>query len=743
MKQLYFKIYLFSILFYLSGCVEDPEMSTKLQNASRPEVGNIEVVDSTATSLRMKAVVTSENGAPLKARGFRYWKEGEQEDFLEVKDTEKLGLGEYIKVIENLKNGAVYEITPFATNEVGTAFGDTINLNTTKGVGEVKTSDVVDENITATTARIEGILAKKGEGEITDFGFELYSNGGKDTTFRKSDGVDWGDNDSTFYYVVTGLQQETKYEVKAFAENSFGRFSHLSGKKEFTTKNGRPVLPVSVDSDADYDFIVVKSKLISKGDVEYEDVEVGFCWGTVAGKDRPNMEEDQHEACTLESDSFKLVLNDLDDSSYYIRAYAKNKFGTVYSEDSIFVAKKRDTPIVYLDDADTYTVKDGLVTISGKIQDKGKSEVTSLMLYYSTTSNPLPGPTNGEGIECLNYLDKDGKFIVPVKLLGGHTYYFRVCAKNNSGEAYGEKVQSITTPKIFIDKEAPFKGGGRQNFITFSLDNYAFVLGGQVGNEYTNNLYGYSLSSGSWTPLRSYKWNIEGGAVCSDGKSAYIIGGKTFTNITDVYSYSYNLWTQHPEMRLRKDMVGTLNAVSFAHKNSIVMIGGEKLLPDDTRGLIVQDSIYHWDGEIWNVAGTFPALVKGGVALTAGDSVIVGLGSISQDSIHSDPNKQLWINTTSEWDNWESLPEAPAKMGIVSTGVVKDSLLYFVDNKGIIWMYDLTESKWYECSQSPVIADQPEYRMMMINEDIYILALNNFGVSSFIIYDPTWDIGKE
>lgn len=120
--------------------------------------------------------------------------------------------------------------------------------------------------------------------------------------------------------------------------------------------------------------------------------------------------------------------------------------------------------------------------------------------------------------------------------------------------------------------------------MTFSTDSWAFVLGGLVGGDYTNNLYGYTPDGGEnnegiWAPLASHSSNIYGGSVCSDGNSVYVIGGKSNSGfITDVDSYSYNQWYPHSNMKLSGDMVGIMNALSFVHNDSIIVLGGEKQL---------------------------------------------------------------------------------------------------------------------------------------------------------------------
>lgn len=759
MKQLYYTLFIFTFLFHITGCVEDPDMDPRLQNASVPEMGKIESGEKTATSVVVKSVVMKENGAPLEKRGFKYWQVKADDETIigaarDTFQTENIEKGEYSMTLKDLKDACLYKITSYASNEIGIGYSDTITINTNKGAGSVKTSDVKDNLVTATTARVEGIISSRGEGEITDFGFELYVGGVKDTTFTKKDGVDWGDNDSTFYYVISGLNQETEYVVKAFAQNSFGSFSQINGNKSFKTKNGRPILKDSINFTADFDFGLIGSKLLSKGESEIE--EIGFCWTAVKETpNRPNIEEDDTIQCILTPEGdFEGKITTLEpDITYYAKAFAKNSFGITYSKDSIRISKKRDLPTISLNPSSTYIIENGTVTVGGEIQDEGKSPVTFIIIYYSTVKSDVsPGPTKNDGYKEATLDENNKSFSTSLKLLGGKEYFVRAYAKNASGPAVGsEEIESFTLPNVFV-RMRDFSGDGRQDFMTFCLGDRAFVLGGKVGGEYTRSLYGYSSSSNNWAPLTSYISSIEGGSVCTDGNSAYIIGGKSSANITDVYSYIYNSdnydqWVLHSNMKLRNDMVGTLNAISFAQNNSIVVIGGEKILIGDDRGLIVQDTIYHWDGSSWNDIGNFPAMIKGGVAITSGDSVIVGLGNISTDSISAncDINRELWINTSpGNWSEWRSLTKAPQGMGKVTTGVMKDSCLYFIDNKGFIWKYDLDVNKWYKCSkQSPGIADFPEYKIMKINETIYILALNNFGVSSFVTYNPTWDIANE
>lgn len=743
MKQLYLLLFtLFTACLF--GCLEEPDMDPSLQKALAPELDKFTMdnVNFTATTIVARATVKKENGDPVTERGFIYWLKNTNEVETKKETNLEHGKGEFKQEIEGLKNDTVYHISPFARNKKGITYGDTLDIKTKAGIGRVITSIVVD--VTATSAVVGGTIRNKGEGEIKMIGFNLYKNSELDSIIKID--MDEMPTDSTFIHTLTKLEPETDYVIEAIVENAFGQFN--TDKQSFTTPDGHPELGFLSKILIDYTYATVKAKLVKKGDGELDSI--GFCWGEEKLSGLPNIKEDSVVKCTVnENGEFIATIPNLKaKTKYIVRGFAVNAFGTVYTSDSLAISAKTNAPTLFMDEPSSYEMKDGYVTVSGVLHDDGRSRVSEIVVCYSSVATPKPGKSEGEVRLTREDIDDDNKFKVSFKLKGGKTYSVVAYATNDFAKEEPSNTVSFVSPNIFT-KKADFIGGGRQDFITFSIDNWAFVLGGKVGGDYTNNLFGYSPdggdnSEGSWAPLASYSSNIYGGSVCSDGNSVYVIGGKSNSGIiSDVYSYTYNQWTSHSYMKLTGDIVGTINAMSFISDNSIVVIGGEKTIVGDDRGVLIQDTIYSWDGGNWNGVGDFPQLIKNGISITTGDSVIVGLGYSSEDSVNCDINRKLWLNTSGNWSVWKSLKEAPSGMGYVSTGVLKDSCLYFVDNNGNIWMYNLDNSTWYKCSQSPGIANVPEYKIMKIGETIYILAINNFGKSSFVTYNPTWDIANE
>ena len=516
MKQLYFLLTIFSLL--LSGCLEDPDMNTGLQNALKPEFEKFsgDDITKTATTIVAKATIKKENGSPVTERGFQYWEENSTNIQKET-DKEKEGKGTYSLTMDQLIDGATYMICPYAINGVGTSYGDTIKVNTNRGTGRVKTTTIEDEAINATSVNVKGIIAEKGEGEYEDYGFRLF-NAEKDTTFNKEKGVELRD-DSVLVYTIEGLEPNTEYFVEAYAKNKFGTFSS-DGKVKFTTKDGLPQLgSISLKEDAGYDYAILRAELVCEGDSAVK--EFGFCWGTDnRTPGRPNIEQDDTvRALSLDADNFfeATIKNLSAATNYYVIAYATNAFGTRYSNDTIRVVTKRDLPTIFLNESSTYVISAGVVTIGGELQSEGKTPVSELAVYYSS-STKTPGPENYEGKKEFKTtdLDENNKFTVTLEnIKGGKEYYVRAYATNESGSAPSNEIQKFTTPSIFGEDLATFPGSGRVEFSTFCVNSQIYILGGYSGTGYIKELYGYSPSVNKWAALSSYNENVYGASVCT------------------------------------------------------------------------------------------------------------------------------------------------------------------------------------------------------------------------------------
>ena len=125
-------------------------------------------------------------------------------------------------------------------------------------------------------------------------------------------------------------------------------------------------------------------------------------------------------------------------ATYYVCAYAKNKFGVAYGEEISFVCEALPTVTTTQPTNVSYTS----ATVGGNVTDNGGLEVKERGVVYGTSQNPTIENikvTNGSG---------SGTFTCNLAdLQDGVTYYVRAYAINAKGTAYGEEV-SFTTKAL-------------------------------------------------------------------------------------------------------------------------------------------------------------------------------------------------------------------------------------------------------------------------------------------------------
>lgn len=734
MKHFYYLIYLLSSLFFLSGCVEDSDMDTRLQNAGVPELGTFtnENISKTATTIVATATVYKENGSPLTERGFKYWRSDNVNETDTVRENIGLGKGEYTLTIKKLTNGVEYKVTPFAKNEVGMGYGDTITVYTNEGTGAVKIAEIDKSTINATSVFVQGIVTKEGEGDITEYGFYVWVEGAeKDTIIYDNKGYDVVKEGNTYSCTINNLKPSTNYIVQAFARNNFGKFD-TDAVEKFFTLDGRPRMgALAVKGEAGFDNVTLRAQLVTQGDTAVN--AIGFCWGTTKGDGSPNINDNDTIHSVLSEDGyFEGTIEGLESNvKYYVIAFATNKFGYDFSKDTLEVVTRDVYPSIFIDEATAFVMESGLVTFSGELLNEGETPVTELGICYSSMTN-TPDATNCEGKEILKPedLDENGRFSVQTthKLKGSKTYYVRAFATNKAGTRYSNISQEFKTPSIFTALEQNYQGTSLvQQYAGFTIGNTAYVLGGDKGATRSDELWGYNADQGVWRDFAPYGAPTMGISVCTSGNTAYTFGGKELRGISSS-CYSYNAYSNEwtPLKKLDGENV-RCDAVSFVYDDKAYLIGGTNLNGSST------DTIFYYDihSDTWNDLGRFPVAFSNGIALGNGDNIYVGLGNNGTD-------RGLWVATGGDFSNesWNPLAEIPPTMSNVSTGVIYNNSIYAVDDFGVIWQYSLDGDQWYKRSKCSDRARN--FKIYVLNDTIYILGLDRY-TNTFMTYDPSWD----
>ena len=180
-----------------------------------PTVTTSDVNNITYTTAKCGGEVT-EGDYTVTARGV-CWSTGDNPTIDDSHTVDGGGAGSFTSNITGLTENTTYYVRAYATSSAGTAYGETRTFVTTAYIlPTVTTSDV--NNITYTTAKCGGEVT---EGDYTVTARGVCWSTGDNPTIDDSHTVDGGGAGS-FTSNITGLTENTKYYVRAYAISSAG-----------------------------------------------------------------------------------------------------------------------------------------------------------------------------------------------------------------------------------------------------------------------------------------------------------------------------------------------------------------------------------------------------------------------------------------------------------------------------------------------------------------------------------------
>lgn len=398
-----------------------------------PEVTTAEVTDIAWRTAVGGGEVTNENGSEVTERGI-CWSTEHNPEISNHNANNGSGLGSFSVNMTGLSAGTTYYVRAYATNSAGTNYGNEVTFKTDDPLPP--TVSVTGTNsITWTSAKVSCKVA------VTD-GTSVYERGLCWSTSTNPNY--WGHHNQsgsgsgTFTVTLSNLTPGTTYYVRAYARSNVEDLTY-SDMLSFNTKD----LEVPTVTTNDVSNISQRSaqgygKVTSDGGSEV--IEKGFCWGT-----NPNPDFNaNHVVSSSTGSSFNATMQGLEvETTYHVRAYAKNAQGTGWGEDKIFTTLPIQEPSVSIVNygAGSYSI------LLDCVNSDGGDEVIERGVCWTTNPSHLPNIDEDDKLSC----DAGtGTYSIRIENLEPNTsYYVRAYAKNNINVGYSYRYTIRTYPYYY------------------------------------------------------------------------------------------------------------------------------------------------------------------------------------------------------------------------------------------------------------------------------------------------------
>ena len=301
-------------------------------------ITTIPVSDITATSAKCGGIVNNSGNAAVTARGI-CWSTSHNPTINGRHTTDGSGTGNFTSTMTGLSPNTAYFVRAYATNSAGTSYGNERGFTTSPpGLPTVTTSSV--SNITTSSATCGGSVTNNGGATVTARGI-CWSTSHNPTTI--SSHTTNGSGTGAFTGSITGLSENTTYYVRAYATNSAG--TAYGAERTFTTLT-LPTVTTSAVSNITTNSATCGGTVTNSGNATV--TARGVCWSTSHNPTISNI----HTTNGSGTGTFTSSITGLSaNTTYYLRAYAKNSAGTAYGEERSFTTTSGggNTPAGWVD----------------------------------------------------------------------------------------------------------------------------------------------------------------------------------------------------------------------------------------------------------------------------------------------------------------------------------------------------------------------------------------------------------
>ena len=347
------------------------------------------------------------------------------------------GTGDFKSHLTGLAPGTKYYVRAYATNKLGTEYGEEIEFVTLVASTATVTTGVT--NITWTSAELVGNVADDGGSSVTERGFVWNINPSPTTSLPTK--VSNGSGLWQYRNTITGLTPGTKYYARSYTINGSG----TGYGPEVTFLTQAAVTPIISTSVVAIGSLAAGSGGQISGDGGSAIIERGIVWSTSSS---PTISLSTKTSDGTGIGSYTSMLTGLSPSTtYYVRAYATNATGTGYGQERSFVTAAGN--VLYINTKPVSIDKSSVgpfpwdppgtppltvvfVTGGGNIPDDGGYFISVRGVEYSTDPS-LAGSSRTEDGAGIGEFDTN---LTPL-LTRGTRYYYRAYAITGTGKIYG------------------------------------------------------------------------------------------------------------------------------------------------------------------------------------------------------------------------------------------------------------------------------------------------------------------
>ncbi|MFL0160878.1 LamG domain-containing protein [Aquirufa salirivi] len=465
------------------------EYTFKTLTLKKPNIVTTNATNIGALTATLNGNITDNGGSEIKEKGFLIGTDQNPIGKIEVSTNDSV---KYNHDLKDLKFNTKYYFKAYATNKVGTSYGETLSFTTADYLLATLTSDE-PKNINYTSVQLTSTVTDDGGDEVSERGFCLNTSPNPTISNIK---IPNGKGKGAYSTVVTQLKDETTYFFRAYAINSKG----VSYGKEYTFKTleyKKPTVETGIPLNIGTRSVTLSGKMVDNGGTDI--TEKGFLFGT-----NPNP-SDKLLVSNKEPDLYTVDLKDLKSSTkYYFKAFSTNSKGTSIGLENSFVTLTPSFAKVGTNDFAEIT--DNTVRAGLEIDNDGGSPITEYGICYSSTnSNPTIYDTKVLFGNTVN--PPFGEMRKISGLISSTTYYVKGYAINERGVSYGP----VKTFSTLIDLSSSVKN---------SIVAY-YPFNGNSLDKSGNNLH---LTETNITYTFDRYGNNNQSACQFNGSTSYLIG---------------------------------------------------------------------------------------------------------------------------------------------------------------------------------------------------------------------------